>query len=321
MPRAAIGSQRSIRRVSGIGSYPRLRCFRQNRLARRAEVRTARREEARQAAVLSRQEFHTSSFPHHLRVVAVFPPTVAESAPVFLPSEPQALDIQAQDVDCPFHPVGINGGVCTCRLIRGDPAVETHPHQSRQRGQRPRIDKAGVCQVLLGLTATPVAPCRSPPPRIFTGDPGCSPFATGHHVCRVEGARPALLRIASRDDVLDLPVLFLDVDLAISAQSMLEGTEGLEYLTISRARLVAAEAIPARVPAVAIKVVNETGCRPVQRPDTLHRDLPMLLSSLRRLISMSARSRAGSRGDNSSRLRRNLTAFGDSPLPSATRSV
>ena len=121
--------------------------------------------------------------------------------------------------------------------------------------------------------------------------------------------------------MLDLPVQFRDVYLAVSAQPMLHETESLKHLSVSRASLVATETIPVRPLAVAIQIVDEAGSLPVQRPNTLHRDLPMRLSSLRRLISMSARSSAGSRGDNSSKLRRRLTAPGDSPLPSATRSV
>ena len=78
-PRAAIGSQRSIRRVSGIGSYPRLGCFRRNFFCYRVEVRTAGRKGSRQAAVLPRQELHTSGFLHHLTIAEVFLPTVAKS--------------------------------------------------------------------------------------------------------------------------------------------------------------------------------------------------------------------------------------------------
>lgn len=127
--------------------------------------------------------------------------------------------------------------------------------------------------------------------------------------------------MTSRHDVLDLPVLFRDVDLAVSAESVLEMLEGGRQFSVSRARPVATETIPVRLLAVASQIVGETGSCPGQRSDTLHRDLPMLSSNLRRLISISARSRAGSRGDNAFRARRRLTAPGDSPLPSATKSV
>ena len=121
--------------------------------------------------------------------------------------------------------------------------------------------------------------------------------------------------------MLDLLVAFSDVDFALTAQSMLDGTESPEYFTIGSTCLVAPEAIPVRLLALAVQIVNKAGCWLIQRPDTLHRDFPMFSISLRRLISMSALSSAGSRGDSPSRSRRSLIALEDSPFPSATRSV
>ena len=201
---------------SRLGSYPRLRCFRQNLFRHRGEVRPACREESRQVGIIPRREFQTGGFHYHVRVAVVFPPVVAESTPTLLPSEPQALDVQSQDVDGPVDSVGINGSVCASHFIGRDLAVETYPCQRRQRGQRPRIDKVGVYQALLGLTATAVAPYRRSPPCVVIGAPS-STLATGDHVCRVQGASRAMRSITSRNDVLDLPVLILDVDLAVSA--------------------------------------------------------------------------------------------------------
>ena len=201
---------------SRLGSYPRLWCFRQNLFCHRGEVRPACREESRQVGIISRREFQTGGFHHHLRVVVVFPPIVAESTPTLLPSEPQPLDVQSQDFDGPVDSVGTNGSVVASRFIGRDLAVETDPCQRRQRGQHPRIDEVGVYQVLLGLTATAVAPYRRSPPCVVTSAPS-STLATGDHVCRVQGASRTMRSIISRNDVLDLPVLFRDVDLAVSA--------------------------------------------------------------------------------------------------------
>ena len=239
------------RPAAGSGSDPLARMLLQNTFSERPEVTASRGEESRQVTVRSREEFGACRRLHYVRIVEICTPVLVESAPTPLTKQPQALDIQSQDCDSPGHVVGIDLASVASFPIGFYLTVQIHLDDGLKRGQRAGVHELRVVRLTLCLSATEI-PFHWLQISSFVANgvgavkiPRGAAKTTGDHVVAVELFRRSTVRVAARNDMLDLPIRFGEVDFAIAAETALERGETLHQLAVGSTGRVIAESLPA----------------------------------------------------------------------------
>ena len=209
----------TLRAPSGVGSNPSAGFFLQNLLAApRGKIRPARREELRQpVVVIIRQQLFARRLTHDVFVSLKILPSLFQRPPVFFPSSPQPLDVQAEKLDGHADSVGRPVLFLASVFVGLDTAVRSHARQRRHFGQCPGVDEIRDRVVAFPLPATRVVLCWGKIMRGIARVGSCPTETTRNHVPDIQRARCAVLRIALWDDMLDLSPACRDFYLAVAA--------------------------------------------------------------------------------------------------------
>ena len=171
----------------------------------------------------------------------------------------QTFDVQTKHFDCLVRPLERKSSFSTSRLVCHDLAVAPNPYHGRKRWQRSGIDKIRIKGVAFGFAAATIPPYWIKLPLNVDFVLPRSAFATSDQISWFKLPLCPFWTVP-RNYMFDLAIKFAKINLAISAESMLNAQKRFDQLSICRPGIVISKPRPIRAALLKFKVSDETKC-------------------------------------------------------------